>query len=101
MKMDIDQFYSVRLVDISVGGVRLRSQNSIPLGSILVFEMMLDNEPMMLTVKVIRCVESHDKKNYDIGCQFMGLDSNDEQKISAFCLKLQNRNNREQKIQRR
>lgn len=88
-KVDIDQYYTVKLTEISSGGVRINSHSSLPLGSILVFEMLLDNEPVMLTIKVLRCLESLDRKTFEIGCEFVGLDNSMEQKIMSYCFKLQ------------
>lgn len=93
-KIDVEQYYSVKLMDISVGGVRLKSKNSIPIGAILVFEMPIDSQSKMFTIKVIRCLESLDRKTYEIGCQFIGLDSSDEKKISSLCIRLQNKKNK-------
>lgn len=99
-KLDEDVHYPSRLMDISVGGVRLKSQTSIPIGSVLVFEMVLEEEPILFSAKVTRCIESLDRRDYELGCQFVGLNHSDEQKLSTYCLKLQAQNRKNKKVQK-
>lgn len=87
-KLDIEQIYSVKLIEISMGGVRLKSQAPIPLGSILRFELSLHVNPAIkFKIKVLRCVESLDKKSFELGCEFIDLSESDALKIEDYCSK--------------
>ena len=88
-KLAGEKFFPAIVKDISGGGVLLNSFISLPLGTTLVFELEIDNSPMVLTVRIVRNKENHNNSSRDMGCEFIGLDESDRQKIISYCTRLQ------------
>jgi c-di-GMP-binding flagellar brake protein YcgR len=75
--------------NISGGGVLLNSILSLPVNAVLVFELKLEGTLFPLTVKVLRNDKNRDEKTYDLGCEFIGIDEGDRQRITSFCSRKQ------------
>lgn len=88
-KIESEKIFPARIKDISGGGVLLNSQLSLPLGIVLVFEMKIDDNPFLLTVKVLRKSEDKEDGINNFGCKFIGINDRDRQKIIAYCNKKQ------------
>ncbi|SDL28782.1 flagellar brake protein [Natronincola ferrireducens] len=88
-KINSNKRFIATVKDISGGGVLLSSELFIPIGTVLVFELLLNNDPLVLTVKVLRNIESTNNDNRDLGCEFIGLSHSDQQKIIAYTNKVQ------------
>lgn len=74
--------------DISGGGVLLNSKLSPPIGTLLVFELALENNSFVLTVKVLRNIENESGEGRDLGCEFVGITDSDRQKVIAYTNKM-------------
>lgn len=88
-RIESDKIFSAIVKDISGGGVLLNSTLSLPIGTILVFEIELDDIKFLLTSKVLRNLESEEDGTRNLGCQFIGIDNGHRQKIIAYCNKRQ------------
>lgn len=88
-KVESDKVFPARIKDISGGGVLLNSALSLPINTVLVFEIELDGSPFLLTVKILRNIENESDGTRNLGCTFLGLDDGDRQKITAYCAKRQ------------
>lgn len=88
-KVESNKVFPAKIKDISGGGVLLNSSLSLPPGTVLVFELELDQNKFLLTIKVLRNMESEANGMRDLGCQFIGIDDGDRQKIIAYCNKEQ------------
>jgi len=97
-KVASDKVFPAIVKDISGGGLLLNSSLSLPVGTILVFETELDNSKFLLTIKVLRNLENEDDGTRYLGCQFVGIDDSDRQRIIAYCNKEQLIINRKRKI---
>lgn len=88
-KINSNKIFSATVMDISGGGVLLNSKLSPPVGTLLVFELALENNQFVLTVKVLRNIENMADGSRSLGCKFVGIDDSDRQKIIAYTNKLQ------------
>ncbi|MBU5675004.1 PilZ domain-containing protein [Alkaliphilus sp. MSJ-5] len=88
-RIESDKIFPAIVKDISGGGVLLNSTLSFPIGTILVFEIELDDVKFLLTSKVLRNLESDEDGTRNLGCQFIGIDNGYRQKIIAYCNKQQ------------
>ncbi len=84
-----DKFFPATIKDISGGGLLISTDISLPLETLFVFELEINKSPMVLTAKVVRNTENPDNSSRDIGCEFIGLDESDRQKIISYCTRLQ------------
>lgn len=89
-----NKYFPASVKDISGGGVLLNASISLPLGTLIVFELEIQNSPMVLTTRVLRNSENPNDNTRDLGCEFIGLDESDRQKIISYCTKLQLKNKR-------
>ncbi len=80
-----DKIFSAIAKDIGGDGILLNSPLFLPMGTILVFEIELDNIQFLLTVKVLRGMENTDDGTSNLGCRFIGISDADRQKIIAYC----------------
>lgn len=88
-KVESDKIFPAIIKDISGGGVLLNSALSLPLGTVLVFEIELGGTKFLLTIKVLRNLENDGDETRNMGCVFIGIDDGDRQKIIAYCNKEQ------------
>ena len=88
-KIESNKVFPATIKDISGGGVLLNSSLSLPPGTILVFEIELDHHKFLLTINVLRNIENEENGTMDLGCQFIGIDDSDRQRIMAYCNKKQ------------
>ncbi|MCC5912377.1 MAG: PilZ domain-containing protein [Clostridiaceae bacterium] len=95
-KINSNKKFPVTVKDISGGGVLLSSSLSLPIGTVLVFELELEQQLFILTVKVIRNIENKVEKNRSLGCEFLGITDGDRQKIISFTNKMQLQSKRKQ-----
>lgn len=65
--------HSVRIIDISVGGVLLASTRAAAVGARGRLSVALAGNPLATEVEIRRVVESHDRTNYRIGAEFVGI----------------------------
>ncbi|KAB3532156.1 PilZ domain-containing protein [Alkaliphilus pronyensis] len=88
-RIENTKFFPAKLKDISGGGVLIKTSLSIPVGTVIVFEMILNGAPILLTVKVLRNIENNNDKTWNLGCEYIGITDNDRQRIISFCSKEQ------------
>lgn len=88
-KIESNKTFLGIIKDISGGGVLLNSTLSLPVGTVLVFELELDNNKFLLTIRVLRNLENENNGTRDLGCQFIGIDETDRQMIISYCNKKQ------------
>lgn len=93
-KVENNKYISVTAKDISGGGILLNSKISLPIGTVLVFEIKLEDIQLLLTAKVLRNEENSTDESRDIGCEFIGLDESNLKQIINFCSKQQLKNKR-------
>lgn len=84
-KIESDKVFPAIVKDISGGGVLLNSPLSLPSGTVLVFEIEIDKNNFLLTIEVLRNLESEENGTRNLGCKFIGIDEGDRQKIIAYC----------------
>lgn len=88
-KIDSNKVFPATVKDISGGGVLLNSNLSLPIETMLVFELNLDNNNLVLTAKVLRNNPHPNDNSRDLGCKFVGISDADRQKIIAYTNKAQ------------
>ncbi|SNT15994.1 c-di-GMP-binding flagellar brake protein YcgR, contains PilZNR and PilZ domains [Anaerovirgula multivorans] len=88
-KVNSNKTFPATVMDISGGGVLLNSKLSLPVDTLLVFELALENNSFVLTVKILRNIENMADGSWSLGCKFVGIDDSDRQKIIAYTNKLQ------------
>lgn len=88
-QVESDKVFPAKIKDISGGGALLNSPLSLPVGTVLVFEIQLDDLALLLTIEVLRLMENPEDGTNNIGCQFIGISNSDRQKIIAYCNKQQ------------
>lgn len=88
-KIESPKFFPAVIKDISGGGVLLNTTLNLPIGTVVVFELDLGRSKLVLTAKVLRNIENTTDGSRDLGCEFIGIDESDLQKISSYCSKLQ------------
>ncbi len=88
-KVESHKLFPAVAKDISGGGILLNSSLSLPTGTIIVFELELSNQKLLLTAKVLRNTENAENKSRDLGCEFLGIDETDRQRIISYCTKMQ------------
>lgn len=88
-KINSRKFFPGVVKDISGGGVLINTPLSLPIGTVIVFELELDQSKLLLTAKVLRNTESYVDGTRELGCGFIGIDEADLQKIMSYCSKLQ------------
>lgn len=84
-QIESDKVFPAIVKDISGGGALLNSPLSLPVGTVLVFEIELDNYPLLLTIEVLREMENTEDGTKNLGCQFIGICDTDRQRIIAYC----------------
>ncbi len=84
-----NKFFPATIKDLSGGGLLISANISLPLETLFVFELDINKSPMVLTAKVVRNTENPDDSSRDLGCEFIGLDESDRQKIISYCTRLQ------------
>lgn len=72
--------HSVRIIDISVGGVLLASTRPATVGARGRLSVALAGNPLATEVEIRRVVESPDHTNFRIGAEFIGI-STDQRDI--------------------
>lgn len=87
--LDNSKIFNGKIRDISGGGVQLSTELSLPIGTILVFELELENNSFVLTARVVRNLEDEDGRTRNLGCEFIGIDESERQKIISYCSKRQ------------
>lgn len=87
-QVNSSKFFPGTIKDISGGGVLINAPISLPLDTVIVFELTLENHSMVLTAKVVRNHGLSDGSR-DLGCAFLGLDEQDLQRIMSYCSRLQ------------
>mgnify|MGYP000848951043 CR=1 FL=1 len=65
--------HSVRIIDISVGGVLLASTRPATVGARGRLSVALAGNPLATEVEIRRVVESSDHTNFRIGAEFVGI----------------------------
>ncbi|WP_026476675.1 flagellar brake protein [Alkaliphilus transvaalensis] len=93
-KIESQKSFPAAVKDLSGGGVLINSSLSLPVGTVIVFELELNNQKMVLTAKVLRNTENMENNTRDLGCEFIGLDDSDRQRITAYCTRMQLMNKR-------
>ncbi len=88
-KIDSHKFFPGVVRDISGGGVLINTPLSLPVGTVIVFELELDRSKLLLTAKVLRNTENYVDGTRELGCGFIGIDEADLQKITSYCSKMQ------------
>lgn len=88
-KIESNKVFPAIVKDIGGGGVLLNSALTVPIGTIFTFEIMLNNNKFLLTIKVLRSMEDEEDGSIDLGCKFIGIDDADRQKIISYCNKQQ------------
>ena len=76
----------VRLLDISVSGVLLRSKHQVELGTKGTLRFNLGGQPFAALIEVSRvtAVEGPGPEHYTIGASFLGLDAEARHAIERF-----------------
>jgi hypothetical protein len=80
----IDSANSVRVVDISVGGVLLASARSAAVGTRGRLSLTLGGSPLAAEVEIRRVVESADRAGFRIGASFVGITQAQQDTIRRF-----------------
>jgi len=75
---------SVRVIDISVGGVLLASARSAPVGARGRLSLTIGGSPLAAEVEIRRVVESPDHTGFRIGAMFVGITSAQQDTIERF-----------------
>ncbi|SCY48285.1 flagellar brake protein [Alkaliphilus peptidifermentans] len=88
-RVENTKFFPATLKDISGGGVLLNTSLSIPIGTVIVFELDINGASILLTCKVLRNTENENNQSRNIGCEFIALSDNDRQRIISYCSKEQ------------
>ncbi len=86
-QVESDRPFASIIKDISGGGVLLNSKMSLPINTVLFFELQLIRDSFLLTVEVLREMENNKDGTNDFGCQFIGISDTDRQKIVDYCNK--------------
>ncbi|MCH4888742.1 flagellar brake protein [Acidaminobacter sp. JC074] len=82
--------FKVDILDLSGGGVGLRSRFEVPVGTYIYGELPILNNPIRVTGIVVRCQES--SKNigeFDLGVKFVDLESEHVRAITSYVFKSQ------------
>ncbi|WP_192929581.1 flagellar brake protein [Alkaliphilus serpentinus] len=93
-KIETNKYISAIAKDISGGGVLINSSVSLPIGTVVVFEINLDGISLILTAKVLRNEENQTDATRDMGCEFIGLDDSNLMQLINFASKQQLKNKR-------
>lgn len=64
---------SVRVVDISVGGVLLASPRPAPVGTRGRFSLTIGGQPLAAEVEIRRVVQAPDRSGFRIGAMFLAI----------------------------
>jgi PilZ domain-containing protein len=75
---------SVRVIDISVGGVLLASARSASVGTRGRLSLTLGGSPLAAEVEIRRVVESPDHTGFRIGAMFVGITPAQQDTIERF-----------------
>lgn len=86
--IDSNKKFPATIKNISGGGVLINTPLSLPVDTILVFELVLEGQLFILTVRVLRNEENSDGSR-DLGCEFIGITEGDRQKIIAYTNRMQ------------
>ncbi|MBM7614241.1 flagellar brake protein [Alkaliphilus hydrothermalis] len=84
-----EKFFPASLKDLSGGGALINSNISLPLGTVILFEIPINDQMMVLTAQVVRNKESDEDYSRNLGCEFLGIDEADQKKIIAYCTGVQ------------
>jgi c-di-GMP-binding flagellar brake protein YcgR len=84
-----DKLFPAIIKDLSGGGALLSSTVNAPVGALLVFELLVEGKPLVVTAKIVRSTESNVDNSWDLGCEYIGIEDSDRQKIISYCSKLQ------------
>ncbi|KXG75261.1 flagellar brake protein [Thermotalea metallivorans] len=95
VKVTSEKFLPAVVKNLSTGGVLIHSPLSLPVGTVMVFELPLDKGMLLVTVEVLRNVPYGD--GYSMGAKFLALDDRDIQKIGAYVFREQIRLKRKKK----
>jgi hypothetical protein len=75
---------SVRVIDISIGGVLLASGRSAPVGARGRLSLTIGGSPLAAEVEIRRVVESPDHTGFRIGAMFVGITPAQQDTIERF-----------------
>ncbi|MBB6215796.1 c-di-GMP-binding flagellar brake protein YcgR [Anaerosolibacter carboniphilus] len=87
MEINSEKFVPAVVKDLSIGGLLLHSTLSLPVDTVIVLELPLEEELILVTVRILR--NQTCEEGYAMGGQFVALDDRDVQKIRAFVFRTQ------------
>ena len=70
-----------KLLDISAGGVRIRTERRYPVGAVFTLEVELSPPPFLLTCRVLRAVERDDER-FEYGCRILELPERERDRLA-------------------
>jgi c-di-GMP-binding flagellar brake protein YcgR len=86
-EINSDKFIPAVVKDLSIGGLLIHSRLSLPVDTVIVVELPIEEEMILATVRILRNLVC--EEGYAMGGQFVALDERDIQKIRAFVFRSQ------------
>jgi c-di-GMP-binding flagellar brake protein YcgR len=87
VEVNSEKFIPAVVKDLSIGGLLLHSSLSLPMDTVIVLELPLEEDILLVTVRILRNLTC--EEGYAMGAQFVALDNSDVQKIRAFIFRSQ------------
>ncbi len=82
--------FKVDIIDLSGGGIGLRSRFEVPEGTYIYGELPMFEQPIRVTGVVVRCEESRKHiGEFDLGIRFIDLDSEHTRAITSYVFRSQ------------